>query len=118
MLPSTLEGPTMRWFLKLLGKSIDCFEILADLFTNTYSDYHDTRKHHKTIRKGESFRANLKFFHSELVETIGWPPWLSNKAFIFTHLFSKSQTKKSTTTFLWRSASIWRMATLTETIKH
>lgn len=36
MFPSTLKGSVMRWFSELPARFIDCFESLADLFTNTY----------------------------------------------------------------------------------
>ncbi|RXH78574.1 hypothetical protein DVH24_002092 [Malus domestica] len=60
MFPSTLKGPIMKWYSELPTRSIDCFETLVDLFTNTYFVYHNTRD--------ESLRAYLMHFRAELVE--------------------------------------------------
>ncbi|XP_068339016.1 uncharacterized protein [Pyrus communis] len=47
--PSTLDGLVMKWYSELSARSIDCFESLANIFTNTYSMYRDIRKRHKAI---------------------------------------------------------------------
>lgn len=64
----------MRWYSKLPAISIDYFETLADIFTNTYSVYRDICKHHEDMfrmvnqSKDESLRIFLKRFRVELAE--------------------------------------------------
>ncbi|KAM1996389.1 hypothetical protein ACFX15_029341 [Malus domestica] len=74
MFLSTLEGPVMRWYSKLPARSIDYFETLVNLFTNTNFVYRDVRKHHEAMfrllpqTRDESLRAYLKHFRTELAE--------------------------------------------------
>ncbi|KAM1000128.1 hypothetical protein ACFX13_006929 [Malus domestica] len=66
--PSILEG------LELSARSIDCFESLANIFTNTYSMYRDMRKHHKAIcrmapqSRDESLITYMRHFRVQLAE--------------------------------------------------
>lgn len=74
MFPSTLEGPAMRWYSELPVRSIDYFETLADLFTNTYLVYYDVRKCHEAMfrmlieTRDENLRGYLKRFRVELAK--------------------------------------------------
>ncbi|RXH74086.1 hypothetical protein DVH24_021266 [Malus domestica] len=61
MFSSTLERTTMRW-LSLPARSINCFESLIDLLTNTYLVIMTPQS------IDESIRTYLKRFHSKLAE--------------------------------------------------
>ncbi|RXH92023.1 hypothetical protein DVH24_021046 [Malus domestica] len=43
------DGPTMRWYSELPNRSIDWFESLANIFTNTYFVYLNVHKRHEAM---------------------------------------------------------------------